>query len=807
MLIPFPVAWALAETWLETTLKPSSYLSSLSSLIPFSSSSSSSFNPHTIHSLASYLPPDAGSAQAFSLSCDRRLRVWNLLTGACVKTFDLPGSGELLPLSGVEGGWIKLVGASSEAGSEVVKRGSEAVSRKFDDYLAVYQPGTFLLYGIRPSQRAGSPPDLVPHVAVPAPADTLNAALRTFDVVPTGSQGDVQLWSVWDHQGRSSIHHRTIRLPSAAKEVSPRWQEATNLPEPAFTASFFTDLFHSDPDPSANTLAELFLSHLFYPGRFAYSSLSTALEAYISTLLSILPPSNHPGSLSSSYPSFPVRIGATVGSHLSAETDVATGGVKEREYLEALLAEWLGFLARVEGAERSARWELTSVRLDFSGRGDVEWACVRRDGLVVPFRRVGEADDQLALVAASSSVASQEGDVDTLLKLGQTIADSLPFANVRSLRADLTTYAAGSSTFGSVEDALLDLWESKTDGLLGPDVLEVVDAIVEGGQGANVVAQAGRLLDLVGSNNAAASREVEGDEFASQLTPLGAALLSQTLLHSLESRERFTLYLLLAQAALLAQTHEEDPSFVPLARSLSRTVDVWREVASWAWVATEGIDVSLLSSSTTATGSEWVERFGGLKVAGGVGASRATFPSAANHAALLPPPSILSTLLLAQPVYLSSLSSAAAAVLNTTSFANPTDRMPALKLVADVLAIGQPARAYALAQRWDESEGMGYEKGRAGLALGSAEESERYFERVAGAFGSFYLIFVPPLPHDAPFFAQIGALLTCTRHVPCHRLPVDVVASSRCPPSKGRGRLVARRILPPRLPPLRTADP
>jgi len=786
-----------------------------------------------------------GPPLAFALSADGRLRAWNVLSGTASRPLDLDlPAGELLtapPAGPAEAGWLRLLGRSppldrSHVGASalVVRSGPSSTAGSNNgvvDVLAVHLPGRFLLFGVRPSTRPSGPPDLLSLLTVPGPDQDRSAsssssaltrssasarpsplsastsALRAFDLVSSPSTGSIRLWSAWSrppghqtavvsldlvfgHDGRSGA-------PTAAAASPDGWREATSLSPPAATASAFAELVLAAEDgPSAGEsssaatpehVARLFLDHLFYPGRFALSALTTALDGYISTVLAQSSSSSVsrsvrqqigtsigrstttggggvPSALCRSYASLPARIGAVVGCQLERAIDPLTGAVREREHLEACLAEWVGFLARADEAEQRARWALTAVVLHPSTEEEEEpteepiWAVVRRDGLLVPVERAGPAEDAVA-TGRLASPSSSSSAASTLLSLaldlvgttnsgaGGSISSgpaaelAVPYPSLVHVRSDLGRFAAGQAPLGglSVEDAVLDLWLGRCEPGLAPQTAARLEALRSGHGGPKTVARgATELLDLLGQTADGANAATGHGDSARALSPLGAALAGSAVLECAAARERLALGLVLVLGAVGSQTAEDDPALVDLVRTLDRAVRSWQEAAALEWVAKTGVEVGVAAAAPTAVAAqagspEWVDRFGGLKVGG------TTSSSSSNQAALLPPPSILASLLsVNSPSPSASLRRTASAVLRSwTALSQPgADRSPALALVSRVLALGQPGRAAELADRYDDADGTGYVQARAALALGQIESSVRLFERAAAVFGA-----------------------------------------------------------------------
>ena len=756
--------------------------------------------PSEVVSLSSHLQEDT-LGLAFSLSRDRKLRVWNLVTGACVRTVEVPAassSSALVP-RGSAGPAQDLLLPTSEDGprsfirvvsrNEIEDTSGDAVmdttaDAAFAYHLAVFVPsgsssvgGRFVFYGISVDTSRAQVGELVFVGEKMAAAGTGGAELRDFDVVlsspsssSTGGDEPSTMWVVWDVRGETVIQRSRVGsvlgddegYDDVGGEAEEDWETLASPPTPAYNPTYFEEIIRSTEPSIALDPSKLFIDHLFYPSRFSPTSLHQAIDSYIANLIATLPPTAdaHPASLSTSYPSLSLRIAAVVGSHIELETSNQTGEYLYAEFGKKVLIEWLGFLARCEEAERDARWSIGFVRSSSRG-GNESLIVVQRDGLVLPARK--SSVDVISSLGLGSDVEAKETLVSLLpgvfavshpdlketrsrsaamhlASFASSLSSALNPAATLQLEADLTALTSSPLPF-SIDDVALEVYATRVEPFVSDELAVVVRGGIQGG--------GAEFEDAVKATLALAVSIPAGSlEGGSLLSDVGVALVAAGVRTTVELRYRLVRDVLLVLLFALNELEEDAPTYASLTSLVGSALTVYHSVSVLRWVSTvsptetEDDRRRLAGKAPAAEESALLERFDSLKM-GAEGSSSA-------H--LIPPPTLLQSLLATSYASLvtlpsdlgppcSSIPAAASAFLSTTSLSSPNLLVAAqpqdVVLTERLLTGGHTAFAYELAGRWPTEEGLGYVRARAALGLGKVEESEEGFERVGAALGEF----------------------------------------------------------------------
>lgn len=775
--------------WTENELRPSSYLSSFTSLLPsFSSSSAASSpsfsrnripsSPSEIVSITSHLLEDS-LGLAFSLSRDRKVRVWNLVTGTCVRTVDLgrPGD-ELLPEAG-EGlsSFLRIVTASlGESSDAMVEYGASGYAYHLVTFLPASigeTGGRFVFHGLQVDVSRAQFGDITLVGELSATKETGGAQLRDFDL----SEGGATMTTVWDVRGETLLQYAKVSHflgeedgTLGALPGQGGWELLASPVYPAFTASYFEDVIQSGPqsDPAA-----VFISHLFYPSRFSPSSLNSALESYTKTLVSALPASHfQPPALSASYPSLAERIAAIVGCQIQLETSPQTGEYLYAEFGKKMRIEWLGFLARCEEVERSARWPIGFVRAD---SGPV---LVEREGLVFPAKKtageiiasmadVPDTQKQAFLALAPGAFQTVQPDLASprsrrdvlhIASLGHDLYATLSPANGLHLEAELDSATASALPF-AVEDVTLEIYATRVEPFID-DALAAAVRHGVGGAGESFESAAKLVLSfLLASVNPTSQAGAE-------LSELGCALVSASIRTSAELRFRLARDVLLVLLFALNDADEESPLFASLVPLVSSALSLYHTLSNLRWLSTVRPKVSPRPGANGPDDAPLLERFGSLKMTG---------PGLSN---LMPPPTVLhsllrtsySSLVTIPPTYAAaSIFRAAQSFLASTSLSSPkllVAAAPQDAVTADRLLQNSFVQvSHDLCERFPADAAMAYVKAKASLSLGQVAESVELFERVAAEFSpglsARSLALVAVLPADL----TSGSLVDYYRHV------------------------------------------
>lgn len=128
--------------------------------------------------------------------------------------------------------------------------------------------------------------------------------------------------------------------------------------------AYFDRLISLDPpiptDPHNNVdIAQTFVQHLFYPGRFSTEDLEMALTDYLSQ-----PGRQLDAQLSAPSPTLSGRFVSVVGCDLEMSIDAQTGAPVIDAFREAMKRDWLSIWARVRDLDKHSRYPLASTEVD-----------------------------------------------------------------------------------------------------------------------------------------------------------------------------------------------------------------------------------------------------------------------------------------------------------------------------------------------------------------------------------------------------------------------------------------------------------
>ena len=320
----------------------------------------------------------------YALSRDGKLRIWNLDTGSLTKFIDVQASTDsgkqMVPYDDQ-----LEIPTSTPANFEVsrvriVKTPSPTSS--YSHLVIVFIPsprsstsaGSFAVYRMSRSKFGAGDLSFAGERA--CSASSARCDLRNFDILPPVSVGvGWTLWACWDAKGTTMCESFTMDdlfqfmtyiAPSDPPYLLYDWQTAS--PQPAIDhmdAAYFDNLLSLEPpDPTQPLehpdIADTFVEHLFYPGRFSTLTLSTALDEYIARL----PEVQTGAQLDIAYPSLSQRFAAIIGSAVGMETHPQTGAPAVDIYRRDVKLEWLGVWARVREMDKHARWPIGNAILD-----------------------------------------------------------------------------------------------------------------------------------------------------------------------------------------------------------------------------------------------------------------------------------------------------------------------------------------------------------------------------------------------------------------------------------------------------------
>ncbi|KAM0756678.1 hypothetical protein T439DRAFT_309129 [Meredithblackwellia eburnea MCA 4105] len=469
----------------ETDLKSPSISFSVRSLLPsFSSrnisgnfSTSSSSSPSQLLSVASY--PTLNFV--FGVSRDQKLKIWNLETGGCLKSVDLPraaaSSTALITASNEPDSPVKRGANSSHLLSEEPRAFVKLFSTSEEGqqlYLVLLSPSSsFTVYQLI-LDSAGTVSELKLVLNKPSNVED-TSQLIDFDLVkfsPVGEEDRWTLWTLWEGEGVGRVRFVGVDFDGhgADDEEDDEGEEWTEV-DPGlgssteWNAGYFDDLLRDldlpapateeeeEPQPltPASRIANLittFTEHILYPGRYPLSSLEYALESYESSLLSSLSSlADRPAALDPEieFPSLSERVKAVVGCTIRLETSPQTGALLHDLHEKKLRNEWLKFVALANESRKECEFPLRLVVdrvrkcVGVVGR-DTVGAVLVMDTVLVLRKMAG-------LAPGEGSEEDAEGERQLFLNLPPSALErSYPHLAPRGVRHDLLVLLSSIST-------------------------------------------------------------------------------------------------------------------------------------------------------------------------------------------------------------------------------------------------------------------------------------------------------------------------------------------------------------------------
>lgn len=484
-------------------------------------------SPDAAVSVASALG-DGGTGEngwAFSVARDRKLRIWNLATQACVGIKDLARSARsnnvadyaLVPTSGPD---TPSAGAGKRpTGPPLLPPvprtllryvpADEGDDAAYEGFLVAFVPSlvapVFVTYGVSLS-RDRRTSELV--LLEERDCSDLWARgerqgdLRDFGVAKVDPTVGVEtpqeqrawtLWTVWDEATTTGGPGNVIRFVPLTETRA--WQTATPEPpgwttiSPPRTETWDPAFFDEALSDGTKGVPEVFLEYILKPGRYAPSTLKYALDTYSEPLY-------HDRSVSRSnaidldFSTVEERIAAVVGSTIRLETSPQTGTPLYDAFRKRLQGEWLRFTAMCEESRRAALWTVELALDDdrelavLFGRACVALPVARE--AAVALAEASEREPQALVVEGDPWPVLGESDArEDLVRLvtaSSTLANSIPKDLLLGLEADLLQAVREplTSSFDSIADSLAsdaliaavaearDVWQSSAAAITDP---------------------------------------------------------------------------------------------------------------------------------------------------------------------------------------------------------------------------------------------------------------------------------------------------------------------------------------------------
>lgn len=707
---------------------------------------------------------------AFAVSRDRKLRIWSLETGLCLKVIDLPkpaSSSSTLVLSAlsmdVDGTDSPSVPRPPKAGmllpptpQHFVKLIAGSTTSPYPSYLVIFSPATstslpaFFVYGIATDENSGALSELTPVGEKLCDSNTNSAALVDFVVEPFGlSAADADgwaLWAAWEDAGECEI--QCIALPEmegVAAVEGDEWtvvERGTTAETARWTTGYFDELLEGNP----KSIAEVFAEHVGHPGRYSPATLNHALSTYEAALHAELDGIDElPDALHEFYDTELERICAVVGSHVRLEQSPQTGAYLHEAFDKRLKMEWLRFVAMLNESRAAALFP-TLLAVDADRR--VAFV-VCREAITTPIvqdtalalqriSRLPEDNDEPRIFLNLSPESleptyphlAQRGfrsDILTIVSAIDQLERSLSASAARNLEFDLISRVRAPFT-QSVETLAIDIYETSLEPHLDDGVASALDDQLRG-----LLSPEGSFQTLWAMLTTSELIHPLRDESepSSPISDLTSALLVDALATSIETRYQ----LVKGLAALLLFVSGEESTLVPELNSLvSGTFASLHSLASLRWLAQQSAAPPIDAVSNDA---DMLERFGDMRVsAGGRGSDDGDLP---------PPPSfsLLDGLLRSRysPPLHTQLPSPQALTHAMCAFIAATGIVSQKRIVVDspadvdfALRLRQlrlPALATEFINFYPKGAGMLYVRGLASLDLGLVEEAQADFARAA----------------------------------------------------------------------------
>lgn len=456
-------------------------------------------------------------------------------------------------------------------------------------------PFSFNTYQVTLSPSNSAIVELIPLAEHAAPAQSSRETLVDF-VVPEGEKKI--LWALWDDRGDAVLRcKRTPELETSEEDeidVREGWVSIENGSAGiAWSPTYFDELFlrlSSSTPLTPESISDTFIEHIFYPGRYTPSTLSTALTSYIQLLLSELAfPFPLPLTSEADYASTTDHIIATVGCQLHIDQDPNSGKRLLDLHATKLRREWMRFVAIAE-EERSE--QLSPLALVINGEDVV---VLRRDAVSVPV----EMDSALLLKHLLSQNATSLASFQSLPP--SSLVSSFPLLAPQAIRHDLLLLLPILNSFitnpnsvaiqsllvgrarapvtASIEEVALETWE-ELETLISVDEHEVwIEKIRETLTPEASLQALWTILTVPSAGNNGIQKDAQDKE---DLTPLSRALLVNGVSRGLKARYELALGLV----GLLVFASGEDEQLVPrLEELISASWATLHSLAGLKWVS------------------------------------------------------------------------------------------------------------------------------------------------------------------------------------------------------------------------------
>lgn len=456
--------------WTENLMKQSSILSSVRSILPnpFNSNNNSAIGPPSqIISLTAHVTET--SALAFTLSRDRKLRIWSLIHRSCVRTIALGDQYDL-----IAGDPRKLIKTYSSDTDDEDGFGFVIV------HLPDYANPAFYIYSFEISRNGG-----VGELNLVAERSS-EPGLELHDVAivkPSLKQSQPILWALYEKSSIPLIKH--TELPELTSDSSTEitealWESVAQAPIIPLDPAAFSDYVLSAA--SGTSIPDIFLDVIFTPGAFSPLTISRAISEYTTLILNEIRPENRPIKLLEPpvYDTLLDHAAEVVGCHIELEYDQSSGVPRTEEYQNKIKFEWLRFASLV--GETHARAQLP-LHLAIHDQLPHQVIIIQSEAISVPvlenhcqiIRRL--TDPNLPSENINSFINLPESSFkdisDVLVKqdsrmailrvftLARSLSQMIPLNTLRSLE-DSILNSSSTLVDDAVEVVLRNIWQENT---------------------------------------------------------------------------------------------------------------------------------------------------------------------------------------------------------------------------------------------------------------------------------------------------------------------------------------------------------
>lgn len=568
----------------------------------------------------------------FTISRDRKLRVWSLASGECLREVSL---GTMI--ENKTGQRNHLIGHNSlsdeRSDTSLLPAAPRSLTRfvyadegddsSYEGFLVVFVPSavspSFITYGMSMTSDQRFSNLILLEERHCDPRMFGNGELRDFqisrvDLAHPQSTSPLQkpwgLWTVWDDEvGGEGILRYTVLHETRNWQEVPRTEWVTIVPPDRATpwnSTYFDDLLTNSSNLS---VSEVFIEHLFKPGHYSSSTLEYALATYEEQLSADPDHGSGLQTNSTAFESLEEKICALVGSNVRLEISAQTGSPMMDVFHRKLRIEWLKFAAMCSESRASALWPIElAVNPDrhmvfvIGRRSITAPVLIDTASLLIHITREEAAGLEPVLLQQSLPVIDKlhpllsnlnnRVDLVNLVKTIKTLICGLPSLEaVKPLEDELVQILRRPSKF-SVVDLAEDLFSRRLERFIEDDLQTQLSEQIKS------IKDLPLALDLLW-NILTTSELVQSDSEAlanssvplHNLTILSQMLLSDLLMNSIETRYQLIKNVVVLMLYLYGE-EEIDDLFEDFPSLVSKYMASFHQAWILRWVSQQSSRVS-----------------------------------------------------------------------------------------------------------------------------------------------------------------------------------------------------------------------